>query len=686
MSCTSVITVPAQGPRGPQGIPGVIGEQGPQGFPGPQGPVGVMGPQGPVGAGYYATSPTVLDLVSSGRLTFDTQTGLAYVAGSRVRAYVDFPVGGASYMEGTTFSYDSIYGKLVVDIDTKSGTATTAGGWNLTIAGTPGPPGADGDPGGPPGPTGPAGPVGPQGVAGPTGPKGDKGDIGNTGAQGPPGNEGPQGVQGPIGNTGSIGPQGPQGPIGNTGPAGPTGSQGPKGDPGGAAAGATGQVQFNKDGVSFGGDSALFWDNTNKRLGVGTNAPNAPIEVVQPTVNALGGRFNASFDLAAGLYNKAGILTLNNTNTTANAVGGLVLSAHDTTNVARHGAAIVMGKTNAWTGGSGDYESYLSFQTRDAVDEGERLRLSNVAAALSVPLNITGTLAVSARITTNADIYVNPATGPATLYVGSNQAAQNSDISFTDAGPEKWLLGKASDNSFFLYDIASSRVVIQAIAGGDLVLNPIGNINFIKDVVASGGATFNGSITTRGQVSIGPAAGTANITIGPSGPHSCIEMGDLSGTAAAGSNLPFFDWHYSTGVAQDYNFRMQNTDNTMTFIAAGGGVCWFKNDGATAAISMIAGFSYINFSNTFGATGYGIRDNAGTIQVKNSGGAWAALGSGGVTSVRLALAGDTALTGTMSEPYAGAVMTGGSFATQTLTARYRYLQIFTTGWFTVAYA
>lgn len=38
---------------------------------------------------------------------------------------------------------------------------------------------------------------------------------------------------------------------------------------------------------------------------------------------------------------------------------------------------------------------------------------------------------------------------------------------------------------------------------------------------------------------------------------------------------------------------------------------------------------YLNFGTDGGDTGYGFRDNAGTIQFKNSGGTWANLGPGG---------------------------------------------------------
>jgi hypothetical protein len=43
-------------------------------------------------------------------------------------------------------------------------------------------------------------------------------------------------------------------------------------------AGTIGQVQFSS-GSEFGADSNLFWDNTNKRLGVGTNVPTVALEV-----------------------------------------------------------------------------------------------------------------------------------------------------------------------------------------------------------------------------------------------------------------------------------------------------------------------------------------------------------------------------------------------------------------------
>ena len=62
---------------------------------------------------------------------------------------------------------------------------------------------------------------------------------------------------------------------------------------------------------------------------------------------------------------------------------------------------------------------------------------------------------------------------------------------------------------------------------------------------------------------------------------------------------------------------------TSTFLELTGGAMFF-DDGLNVTAS-----GYINFGTTKGTGGYGLRDNSGTLQFKNSGGDWADLGSGG---------------------------------------------------------
>jgi hypothetical protein len=48
--------------------------------------------------------------------------------------------------------------------------------------------------------------------------------------------------------------------------------------------------------------------------------------------------------------------------------------------------------------------------------------------------------------------------------------------------------------------------------------------------------------------------------------------------------------------------------------------------------ALLSGASrYLNWGTTAGDTGYGLRDNAGTIEFKNSGGTWSPIGSGNLT-------------------------------------------------------
>lgn len=48
---------------------------------------------------------------------------------------------------------------------------------------------------------------------------------------------------------------------------------------GGSPGGGFGSIQFNDSGAFGGDDANLFWDNTAKKLGIGTNAPNNQLEV-----------------------------------------------------------------------------------------------------------------------------------------------------------------------------------------------------------------------------------------------------------------------------------------------------------------------------------------------------------------------------------------------------------------------
>jgi len=57
-----------------------------------------------------------------------------------------------------------------------------------------------------------------------------------------------------------------------------------------------------------------------------------------------------------------------------------------------------------------------------------------------------------------------------------------------------------------------------------------------------------------------------------------------------------------------------------------------------AAGVLLDASAYLNWGTTTGGDGYGLRDNAGTIQFKNSGGTWTDLGGGGAGDLSEAIA------------------------------------------------
>lgn len=102
------------------------------------GPTGLQGPAGP---GYTATSASSLTIANSGSITAQTQAGLAYTVGARVRFY---STGSSAWMEGTVTAYSGSSMTVLLDTDSGSGTHSD---WDINLAGVVGPQGIQGNPG-----------------------------------------------------------------------------------------------------------------------------------------------------------------------------------------------------------------------------------------------------------------------------------------------------------------------------------------------------------------------------------------------------------------------------------------------------------------------------------------------------------------------------------------------------------
>ncbi len=111
-----------------------INVAGSQGIQGTTGATGATGSAGPSGGSYAATSTTSL-AIGTGAKASTTQTGLAYVAGSRVR--MASAANTSNYMEGVCTAYNSGTGAITIDVEIIGGSGTFAD-WNFSLAGNKG--------------------------------------------------------------------------------------------------------------------------------------------------------------------------------------------------------------------------------------------------------------------------------------------------------------------------------------------------------------------------------------------------------------------------------------------------------------------------------------------------------------------------------------------------------------------
>jgi hypothetical protein len=130
--------------------------------------------------------------------------------------------------------------------------------------------------------------------------------------------------------------------------------------------GVSGAIQFS-NGSAFASDASnLFWDDTNKRLGVGTNAPSTRLHILSPN-DPIGGNFGTRGNLFVATSESAAI----------NVGGTLALGGYfaGTTNIATFGK--INGKKESSSSGATD--GYLSFETLQNAGNAliERMRMTS---------------------------------------------------------------------------------------------------------------------------------------------------------------------------------------------------------------------------------------------------------------------------------------------------------------------
>lgn len=93
----------------------------------------------------------------------------------------------------------------------------------------------------------------------------------------------------------------------------------------------------------------------------------------------------------------------------------------------------------------------------------------------------------------------------------------------------------------------------------------------------------------------------------------------------AGSNIT----SGSNNIVIGYNIDPLSATGSNQFALGTSTYPFLRGDMSNYQLAIYGANGYLNFNTTLGSGGYGFRDNAGTMEFKNSGGSWAAFGAGG---------------------------------------------------------
>lgn len=162
---------------------------------------------------------------------------------------------------------------------------------------------------------------------------------------------------------------------------------------------------------------------------------------------------------------------------------------------------------------------------------------------------------------------------PFLLSLDSTTPALQVLMQFLDAGANKWQLGKDTDNSFFLYDVANAGQVMRAYATGPTQFNNV-KVAGLQSVirVARGGTEKYGIGLTAGDILaiLNAAESAAIMTLDNSG-----NMGLPSGNLAlSGGTSQFIQLTDASGTPNKY---MRTNSGIFQIIAS---------DGATAILDL----------------------------------------------------------------------------------------------------
>ncbi len=260
--------------------------------------------------------------------------------------------------------------------------------------------------------------------------------------------------------------------------------------------------------------------------------------------------------------------------------------------------------------------------------------------AASTPLGVASGGTGLATLTANNVILGNGTSTPSFVAPGSSGNVLKSNgttwVSGTVSGTGD-VVGPASstDNALVRFDSTTGKLIQNSV----VIVNDSGDVT-ATSLAASGTAYANygiyndSTITSNGTNAIGFAnvptltAAVNSDVIFQERIGGTIAKGAFTGITLYGKYLANPSVSGAGTITNHYGLYIETpTRGTTNYsIYSAGGLNFFGGNTALAASN------YLNWGTTSGSSGYGIRDNGGTLQFKNSAGSWNDVGVDGVTS------------------------------------------------------
>ena len=173
-------------------------------------------------------------------------------------------------------------------------------------------------------------------------------------------------------------------------------------------------------------------------------------------------------------------------------------------------------------------------------------------------------------------------------------------------------------------------------------LQPSATVTLPGSLAVAGPITTGGGISSNTAASYSPQYHVTNSASDASAGYFISTKSRADGAVIAGDNLGtlLFQGVASGGSVRNAAFILTTVQNVgASFVATYLNFCTEDTSGnstarlqVTPSGAMVPPSMYMNFGSTDGSAGYGIRDNGGILQTKNSGGGWSNIPSASTSS------------------------------------------------------